>query len=153
MKQLSKDWLMGAIDVASSFGISVSLQDPNKPYLKWFFMLKMKDETLAKRIRNQLEIGTIRKVGNRYCFVVERIDDIQTLSNTVDFSMSKSKTTHRDFMLWFGAYLHYRQLSPYERGLKQNIIPILRMRDELNADRKTPRYNDCETIIGVYGWS
>ena len=152
MPKISNDWYLGAIDVAGSFGISASLQDDAKPYLKWFFILKVKDKILADRIKSELEIGVVRKAGRKYTFVVERVAEIRKLTDKIDFSLLKTPSTHRTFMLWHGAYLKYRELSAYERRLPENVIPILNLRDDINAERKTPRYNNCEAICKHYGW-
>jgi hypothetical protein len=153
MPQLTNDWFLGAIDSAGSFGISVSLQDEEKPYLKWFFTLKTRDKMLADLIKKKLDIGTVRKIGRKWCLVVERVEEIDTLSKRIDFSQLRSPSTHHTFMLWQAAYLQYRILSPYERRQPKHIIPILQLRDDLNKDSKTPRYNDCKTICKRYGWS
>jgi len=152
MQKLSNDWFMGAIDTSGTFGISVSLQDKDKPYLKWFFILKVRDEVLAKRIKDELGIGTIRKTGNRYSFIVEKVDEIESLTRKIDFSLLKSPSTFDIYTRWRVAYLKYRTLSAYERRLQENIVPILHLRDDVNRERRTPRYNDCEAICKFYGW-
>jgi len=57
---ITEEWLLGAIDVSSSYGISVSLQDKHKPYLKFFFAIKTRDYGLAERIKDFLQLGTVR---------------------------------------------------------------------------------------------
>jgi len=152
MAKLSNDWYLGAIDASGTFGISVSLQDEEKPYLKWFFILKTRDKKLAERIKEEMGIGVVRKTGRRYCFIIERVEEINTLTKKIDFSLLKSRAIHAIFTKWHIAYLKYRTLSAYERRIPENIIPILHLRDDINTERKTPRYNNCEAICEYYGW-